>query len=62
MLINDAMFRNNGNTGFVLKPDFLQYIPANNQPFDLKNDSTWPKRLQKNKIYKITVSLVTQYN
>jgi len=45
MLINQAKFRINGNTGYVLKPDFLRESVPN---FDI-NDKTkkdWPERLK----------------
>lgn len=56
MLINHAKFRINGNTGYVLKPDFLRCQENGDPPiFDIKHKSTWPKRLQKPMYYTIEV-------
>jgi len=54
MLINQAKFRINGNTGYVLKPDFLRKSVPN---FDI-NDKTkkdWPERLMNPTVITIEV-------
>ena len=46
MLINQAMFRVNGNTGYVLKPEFLR-PDANNASqvnFNPNDKKTWPTK------------------
>lgn len=48
MLINQAMFRVNGNTGFVLKPQFLRpkEPTRSNVNFNPNDKKTWPTKFR----------------
>lgn len=50
MLLNKAKFRINGNTGYVLKPDFLRFSNGKFNPFDIK---TYPRQKPIEYIFKV---------
>ena len=56
MLINQAMFRVNGNTGFVLKPEFLRPKEPSrpNVNFNPNDKKTWPTKFRT--VFNIEVS------